>query len=155
MSDPIDPKLAELMAELAEVKAERDMYRKVILDQFAKGLKPITAEELADLQANGVPFEEFVEEISREVGPDRSPSGGNGPTALPIDPQLAEVLAELAEVKAERDRFLKAVYARTREPVLITQDELADAAVTGSSFEEILAAIERTPPAEGTQEAGQ
>jgi hypothetical protein len=61
----------------------------------------------------------------------------------PIDPKIAALLAELAQVKAERDLYLKMLYARTREPVLLTEEELADAATTGSSFEEIFAEIER------------
>jgi len=70
MSEPIDPRLAEVMAE-------RDMYRKALQDLLAK-YEPfnVTDEEIEEVRKNGVTFEQVMAEVEAALQGDgkRTPS---------------------------------------------------------------------------------
>jgi hypothetical protein len=66
-----DPVVRELRSEcqrlreqLAKVQAERDEYRQA-LDAIVEGAPVITRAELEDLEKNGIPGEQVLEEVER------------------------------------------------------------------------------------------
>jgi hypothetical protein len=67
MSEPLEARLAEVLAELEQVKAERDMYLKSLYAYTRDQLVPFTEEDLADIKANGVSFEEIIAELEERM----------------------------------------------------------------------------------------
>jgi chorismate mutase len=63
----LQAQLAAERAEAAQIRKERDAYLETAHYLTRKDLVPFTAEELADIRENGIPFEEVIAEVERAV----------------------------------------------------------------------------------------
>jgi hypothetical protein len=55
-----------LRQQVTQLQAERDKYLK-FLKEITGGAPLITAEEVAELDKNGIPFEQVIEQIERDL----------------------------------------------------------------------------------------
>lgn len=66
--DALRKRVAELQAQTARLTAERDGYLESLHFLARKELTPLTEQELAELQKDGLPFEQLLPEIEQIVG---------------------------------------------------------------------------------------